>query len=210
MSELETEADNGYLPRAIRTSVDIPRHRREKWQKEAKELQRATKNGYNDPLSHLLLIDTLMRLKPYQLIRASNLRDLLSELRPQVIWDSVTVGRILNKLTDLAFENRTAGRPVAITRNRDREGTYFRLDPDRSTYAWLGSLREEASTIMTEEKRFESRGVQPPTRKFSVWEAMYKGSMAFGAGGLGAASAAIVLVTGMDLPEILAAIMRLT
>lgn len=159
---LAIEADSGYIPRALRADVDIPRNTRTKWHNEARSLTRPTKNGYNDPLTHLLLVDALLRLTPHQLVRAGNLRDLLRVRSPQIMWDSVTIGRILSELTAIG--------PKHIETGRDRFGTYFTINHESATYKWLASLRANLSARMAEEIDIISKGNEPPARTFSVWE----------------------------------------
>ncbi len=195
LDALAVESDLGYLPRAIRGRLDIPRHRREKWNKEAQHLLHATPNGYNDPLSHLLLLDTLMRLKPDQTIRANTMRDLLNRMRPQLSWDSVTVGRILNELADMS-EGR-------IKRRRDRFGTFFLLDPTIETYQWLTTLRDAASTLVAEQQRWHDRGLDGTTRGLSVWEGFKLTAL-----GTGFASIALQSMFDGGVPALLAEFMR--
>jgi hypothetical protein len=183
LDDLELEPDAGYIPRSLRSTIAIPETTREKWHREVKALFRPSRNGYNDTLSHLFLIDTLMRLKPDQIIRAAKLRDLLTETRPQMLWDSVTVGRILTELADLAAERTKKGSVPVLSQGKDRNGTYFTLTHGTDTYQWLASLRDIAQSGFTEEMEYLGRGLQPPTRQFSVFDALTgKQTLAMGGG----------------------------
>lgn len=190
LDALELESDSGYIPRSLRDQVAIPKSLREKWHDEVRNLFRPSRNGYNDSLSHLFLIDTLMRLKPDQIIRAGKLRDLLAKERPQVVWDAVTVGRMLNELVDLAEEHAGKRAKPPLTSGRDRYGNYFLLTPGPATYEWLMGLRQVAATSFEEELLYLQKGLEPPTRSFSVFES---GKFAVGAG-----AAAMLLIPGGD------------
>lgn len=167
---LECETDQGYIPRLLRESVDVPRSKRERWHKEARELMHPAKNGYNDPLSHLLLIDTLLRLRHGQQIRAAALKDLLNKDRPQLLWDSVTVGRILTELTDMAAHRGATDQH--LTSARDRFGTFFIISDTPAAYVWLVAKRDYLSDKVREIKTMEKRGLDMDDRSLSVWEAL--------------------------------------
>ena len=182
--ELEVEPDSGYIPRSLRPQVAIPKTTRERWHDEVKNLFRPSRNGYNDSLSHLLLIDTLMRLKPDQIIRAGKLRDLLAKNSPQLIWDSVTVGRMLTELSDIAGEDAKKGQKPHITQARDRYGAYFLISYGPDTYQWLADLRTVAANHFQDELEYLQKGLQPATRAFSVYEATRKLGIGIGAAAL--------------------------
>lgn len=165
------EPDAGYVPHRLRAGVDIASPLKKKWLKEAGSLVRPTKNGYNDAMSHLFILDTLLRLQANQMIRASGLRQVLRREFPQIIWDNVTIGRILGELTDLAAETST-GKGM-LTSARDRLGTYFTLSDDHATYKWLAELREIASGKVAEEMAWINQGLEPPARTFSVWDELH-------------------------------------
>jgi hypothetical protein len=168
--DIVRESDGGYVPLALRDGAAIPPKRCDRWQNEAQTAYRPAVNGYNDPLSHLLLIDELLRLSPHQTLRARALREHLTHQCPQVIWDTITVGRIMSELADLADEAKPDDATPPIVTGRDRFGRFFELAPVAATYKWLADLRERASTIFHEELKFIADGLEPPSRSFPIWE----------------------------------------
>ena len=197
---LEIETDFGYA-QAMRGAVEIPRHKRDKWTKEAQSLFHPTPNGRNDPLTHMLVVDTLMRLKPDQMIRAGKLRDILAQQRPQISWDAVTVGRVMTELADVDREHNVTPR---IRTGRDAKNTYFVVTNAPDTFAWLATVRQYLSEQVAEEKRQERNGFGKPGRMFSVWDAFKNPQIAIGTG-----MASIFLKHLFDRTELLNTVMEM-
>lgn len=63
------------------------------------------RNGYNDPLSCMLVLMGLLNIDEHVQLRASDYANWLSLRYPQVAWDAVTVGKILAVLAEV-FEDR--------------------------------------------------------------------------------------------------------
>lgn len=167
---LDRNPDRGYDPPELRTEAALPRHEREAWSRERRTIVIRAKNGYNDTVSHLLLVDSLLVLRPGQMIRANGLRDILNVDCPQLIWDATTVGRILGEIADLAKEANPKHPPV--TRDRDRFGHYFRIETTRQAYDWLHELRRHLRERAAEEIKFQDRGLPLPARNVSVYADM--------------------------------------
>ena len=69
-------------------------------------------NGINDPLTWAMLVDALLRLDPDTYINSAPLTAMLEPEYPQIIWDPVTVGRVLSELHlyASALQSMTHGR----------------------------------------------------------------------------------------------------
>ena len=167
---LTLESDHRYVPPAIRPQTPITPKIGNRWRTEAHSLFRPSRNGYNDTLSHLFVIDTLMRIVPGQVIRACTLCETLTTEAPQVAWDTQTVGRIMAGLTVLAWEIAPKGTEPAIDSNRDHWSTYFTIAAGSAAYTWLIELRQKVSDKFQSELDFIKQGLEPPNRALPVWE----------------------------------------
>lgn len=167
---LTLESGHRYVPPAIRPQVPITSKIGDKWRAEARKLFRPSRNGYNDPLSHLFVIDTLMRIAPGQVVRAHALRDTLATEAPQVSWDTQTVGRIMAELVVLAYEVAPRGTEPAIDSARDFRSTYFTIAAGPAAYNWLIDLRHKASAKFQSELDYLAQGLEPASRGLPVWE----------------------------------------
>lgn len=58
------------------------------------------KNGTGDPITYFHIIETVASMAPGSVFRAAELTDWLNAERPQLFWDSITVGKILNDVIE--------------------------------------------------------------------------------------------------------------
>ena len=131
------------------------------------------KNGVYDPLTYYHLIDFLMTVVPDQWYRAVDLTEYLNGYRPAFVWDTTTVGRILNDLVDTFLEMDDRLRFNPILRKRAWNGTHYAMTdfPEARTLMMglledLGRLSEEYLTAEASEgapKRLDSPLRQTPT-----------------------------------------------
>lgn len=162
---LQIETDAAYVPRQFRSHINLNKQTRDRWTKET-QLSYPAPNGYNDPLSNLLIIDTLLHLVPGQIVRAKSMKELLQRTRKQITWDAVTIGRALSALAD---ESREEGHRH-FRQGKDRHGNFFVLDTMPEAYQWLHEQRDYLSVVVKNEFEIRARGLQPPARCFSVWD----------------------------------------
>jgi len=86
------------------------------------EFLHRTKNGIYDPITFYHLLDALMRLEPNSEFRTADLVIHLQTAKRQLVWDSVTVGRVLN---DIAESLHDAYGAVPISAVRRWNGMYY-------------------------------------------------------------------------------------
>jgi len=124
--------------------------------------------GYNDPLTHMCVIDVVMRLKPSDVIRAKYLWKLLQHTHPQVQWNSVVTGVALSEIATICEENfrEKSLRPLIST--RDFAGLKFKLQPTSEGWKWLETMRLFAAERAIEVQK-EMRDGKMVRRQSSVW-----------------------------------------
>lgn len=64
-----------------------------------------TKNGVYDPVTYYHLLDLLLQIDPGQDFRTSDLMPILQSMKPQLIWDATTVGRVMTDLAEGLHES---------------------------------------------------------------------------------------------------------
>ena len=122
-------------------------------------LDRATRNsypsncGYHDPLSVQLVLLALTSIDPAVQIRAWAFRDWLQEHYPQLVWDSVSVGRILADICD-QFEDVLGAEKGLLARTRDGRGTiYYIRDTPRTAHLSVAVIEQLERLVDLERDR---------------------------------------------------------
>lgn len=113
-------------------------------------LQMPQINGYECPISFLLVVDALMRTDPKAEIYASTFTDLLRGEFPHIIWDSQTVGRLLSRVAELSMESRShrarhpqGVEPAQFLVREEVSGLYrYILFAGAGNQLWAGTVRE--------------------------------------------------------------------
>jgi hypothetical protein len=72
---------------------------RSRWDSSAHWTYR-TPNGVFDPLTYLFVLDSLANMDPQIELRAGVLAEWLNQARHQVLWDPITVGKVLSDICD--------------------------------------------------------------------------------------------------------------
>lgn len=80
--------------------VNIPARDLRRYKHNRKTLFHRNKNGVYDPITFYHIVDNLMQLKAWQTFRAHEFVTVLNERAPNIVWDSVSVGRIMNDLAE--------------------------------------------------------------------------------------------------------------
>lgn len=128
----------------------------DKWKRQGWRYERQPKigliypdvNGFNDPLSVALVVDLVMRLEPNKYIPSSVLVSLLSEQFPHILWDAVTVGRIMKALVEEAADRRApGGAEPPLTEIRFSDGRVFLIHANPGNHYWLAQVREYFGTL---------------------------------------------------------------
>lgn len=150
---LDEDGAGLYAPTELRGYFRVDARHRRRLFRMADRAAYVHQNGHNDPLSVALVIDTIMRMKPSEEMRARFFTALLTQVHPRVRWDAITVGKILGEISEMASQR--FGRNEAIVKQRrDRYGFWWTLKPTHDTWAWLLMLLDHAW------KKFEERDEQ--------------------------------------------------
>jgi hypothetical protein len=120
-----------------------------------KNLRHRARNGIYDPVTHYHLLDVLMQMKPGQIFRTTHLLPNLRLMKPEIIWDPVTVGRIITDMADALFD---ANGWKAIGATRRHDGMWFDVSSNSEARAVMWNLLEDLNRVAAEEIEAESRG----------------------------------------------------
>lgn len=121
-----------------------------------KEFFHRVKNGIYDPITYFHVVDVLLTMgnDPFRT------RDFVAKLqnaRPQLAWDTTTVGRILNDLSESFFE---ANRRHYISTARRWNGMIYVIEPTPECFAAMLHLLDDlfilSSWLVDHEKRGEA------------------------------------------------------
>ena len=128
-----------------------------------------SKNGFNDPLTITCLLDLLIRMEPATFLNAPVLVDFLEDEYPQIVWDAVTVGRIMKALVEeAAITERPNNQPAPIIEYRYSDGRVYMINPSPGNHYWLCQLREYFGRCAEKYAR-DLRGDEPPSRDGQIW-----------------------------------------
>lgn len=131
------------------------------------------KNGVFDPLTFYHLLDAVMRIQPGQIFRTADLLPYLAECKPQLVWDAITVGRVLNDIA-LALAEAYGVSPITVARRWN--GNCYEVQGAAEfrsmLHRLLEDLRELGEEVLATERqgRFEKRITSPIERCTSVMD----------------------------------------
>lgn len=124
-------------------------------------------NGVNDPLSIACVLDLVLRLEVGPYMSGGNLAFELNRSYEQVIWDAVTVGKILSDVVSFAdlleMPSPHHQRPLYLRKHGGIRNYIVHDDPHG--WQWIGLIREYMGRKAEEYIR-ERRQDRPD----SVWE----------------------------------------
>lgn len=151
-----SEYAEDYAPAALQMTPEFPRifpkATTERWRRQMGRftnqprgpLQYASPNGHFDPLSIAAAIDCILRLEIGPYINAGNLAYELNRSYEQILWDPVTVGRILSDISGFAQELKMPSpqheRPLYTRKHGGIRNYVIHNDPNG--WQWLGLVRE--------------------------------------------------------------------
>lgn len=127
------------------------------WIRQRPALAHPQRNSHNDPVTVALLLDGMLRLEHDHVLRAKPLADLLNEQYPQLLWDAVTVGKILASLSEAAKASGAPETELPLERGVTSGAAFFAFRPSVLNWRWLASLRhamgrKAEEVIQTERK----------------------------------------------------------
>lgn len=142
-------------PWMARTSpVNLGVRQRGRWEASAHWSYR-TPNGQFDPLTYLHVLDAVANINPDIELRAKNLTEWLNDHRPKMLFDPVTVGKVISDLCD-AFEDVLGEKNGLLERGKDFKGSFYRVHhlPDVARVYY--GLREDLMRLVEVEMAAQS------------------------------------------------------
>lgn len=168
---IDSRATRTWVPATLDRYYKVPDRARRRFTRQ-KHIRLPVVNGYFDPMSHMFVIDTLMKLENPTGFRARALTALLSQLHPHILWDNYTVGRILGELVELSYDRWPQTIHTAIYSKRDQQGNRYTLSVTAESWHWLKSLREWCGHMSDEVVREITTTRNMPPRQSSVYVGM--------------------------------------
>ena len=117
-----------------------------------------TKNGIYDPLTYYHLTDLLLKIPEGEVFRTNELLYLLDAHYPQLVWDAVTVGRVL---TDIAVNLHEAYKATPISAVRRWNGMAYAVHDHPEFRAMLHALLTDLYKMSEEHILLEIDGQAP-------------------------------------------------
>ena len=136
-----THVNVPYLTSAMDHRIELEPRTTGHWRVTAQgSLRHPTPNGHRDPLSILCVLDWLQNLQAPAVFTTPEAVDLLEVHYKHILWESVTVGRILGEIAELAHE--ADPELPALTHGRSTRGARWALHTDgRRQWKWLYDAR---------------------------------------------------------------------
>lgn len=118
-----------------------------------KALFHRVKNGIYDPITFYHIVDALMQLKAWTPFRANEFVATLGLRAPNIVWDSVSVGRILNDIS----ESFDAQDKRVIRRIKRWNGVTYEVSDHLNHRAALFDLLEDLEDLSKREMNTEAQ-----------------------------------------------------
>lgn len=117
-----------------------------------------TRNGLYDPYTYFHLVDTLLGLEPWKRFSSRQFADHLNKVRPEFIWDPVTVGRILNDLEE-SFRDANPGKDLQpIQRTKNWQGNFYEMTDYPAGRAAIYNLLDDLAVLGDQVAATEATG----------------------------------------------------
>ena len=134
-----TPSDDPWMVRV--SPVQLGVRQRTRWESSAHWTYRQP-NGQFDPLTYLHVLDAVANIDPDIELRAKNLTEYLNRVRPQFVWDPVTVGKVVSDLCD-SFTDVLGEKSGLLERGKDYKGSFYRVHHLPDVARVYFSLRED-------------------------------------------------------------------
>lgn len=158
-SGLEDITQYGVSWMSDETSARLGARQRQRWDSSLHWRYR-TPNGQSDPLTYLIVLDQIAHIDPDIELRAIKLTPWLNEHSDSVVFDSVTVGKVLSDICD-AFEDVLKAKNGLLERSRDWKGTFYRIHRNGETAALYWKAREDLMRLASAEMAARAAGNRP-------------------------------------------------
>lgn len=117
-----------------------------------------TKNGVYDPLTFYHVLDALLDLRPGEMFRAADFVNFLKNTRPQMVWDTTTIGRVI---TDMAESLNAANARAPIEAVRRWNGMTYLVSREPEDRAAMENLLDDLRIVSQEQLDEELKGNFP-------------------------------------------------
>lgn len=142
------------------------RRRLQRWSAGHERFFHRTKNGVNDPLTFYHVVHVLLTIRPNEWFTSRALVEYLVYTKPMLLWDAVTVGRVLGDLEDTFREVNGAENPP-IQSKRYWNGTHYALANNAEARTALVNLLDDLDRASEEFIAAEASTEGPPKRLIS-------------------------------------------
>jgi len=122
-------------------------------------------NGLYDPLTYLLVLDTVANIDPNIELRAKALTEWLNLQRKQFLWDPVTVGKVLADIAEQFNAVLGEANPF-LPRGRDYRGAFYLIRRSEQAQALFVAVHEQLADLAQEEINLRAIH-RPPQRLVS-------------------------------------------
>jgi hypothetical protein len=130
----------------------IPTRNLRRYKHNRKALFHRVKNGVYDPITFYHITDALLQIKAWNTFRANELVELLGKRAPNIVWDSVSVGRILNDMAE-SFDAKDM---TVIRRVRRWNGVTYEISDHTEHRRALMDLMEDLEDLSNREMTYEA------------------------------------------------------
>jgi hypothetical protein len=137
--------------------INIPTRSLRRFKQNRKVLFHRVKNGVYDPITFYHVVDGLLQLRAWRPFKSADLATYLRERAPNIVWDNVTVGRILSDIE----ESFAALEKQVIRKNRKWDGVTYEVSDHAEHRQALVDLLEDLNDLATQEMEAESTEGRP-------------------------------------------------
>lgn len=133
-----------------------------RWDVSNRTLRYPTLNGTQDPLTYLLVLDSLMNMHPDVELRAVSFAEWLSTHVEGYVWTSHTVGKVLSDLCE-AFEDVLGAGNGLLTSGKDYRGAWYLFNRSKEAARVAYALREDLQRLSEAELKVRQLGRKTDT-----------------------------------------------
>ena len=138
------------------TPVAMPRRERERLTRRRLHMFHKQKNGAYDSVTYYHVLEMLMHIEPGEVFRTKEFIKVLGGEVTGILWDAVTVGRIISDIAEAL--NEAYGFTI-IGSNRRYDGMWFDVTAIDKGRIGMERLLEDLAKVAEAELKDEDRGV---------------------------------------------------
>ena len=163
-----TAARAAYAPTDLADDIDVSEETRLKWAGHAINLRPVHAGSWNDPITVMLVLDTVLATEQHTIIRSVRLTPMLALTYEYVHFAKQTVGRILNEISEVVATCPVlSDEDIPLRLSRDYAGLLWEWNPTLAGLAALYQMREYIDVLaLLQSKDVDYALHRTPT----VWE----------------------------------------